>query len=230
MNTSKWTLDTRKKLKLTLGLVLMTGLLFLANAFEKEQMTSMDQSFLSIYEDRLVPAVSIFEMRELMYHKRETLQEMLESGMERRAALQHTLDSCNQEIGELLSAYKKTYFLGNETDCLRAFESNLRQYNHVEQHVAQLLFAGNSTQGSQDFTKNAAPSFKTAVLKLSQLSHIQSEIGKGMLSDSKKAVSSYLVLSNLETVLIVLSSVVAHFLIYTTRSMMRRRMEPFNMN
>lgn len=209
-------------------MILLAGLLFMANAFEKTQMASMDESFLSIYEDRLVPAVSIFQIQERLYRKRELLGEMLESGSKQTA--QHGIDSCNREIAGLLTAYKKTYFLENEADCLKEFESDLRQYNLVESGTIRLAASGNMPEAMRNYDENAASSFKAAVGKLSELSHIQSDIAKNMLSESKKTAANFLVLSNLETALIVIFSVIAHILIYTARTMVGRKMEPFNMN
>ena len=230
MNISKWTLTTRNKLKLTLVMALAVGLLFIANVFEKRQMTSMDQSFLSIYEDRLVPAVSFFEIRELLYRKRELLQDALQPGHATgTAASQSGIDSCNREIGVLLSAYKKTYFTGNESEYLKAFENSLVQYDAAENGALELAEAGNTAAAAQTYAKAGPASFKSAILKLSELNHLQTEIGKGMLSDSRKTLSGFLMLSNLETALIVLFSVLAHFILYVTR-MGKRRIEPFNMN
>ncbi|MBL7782494.1 MAG: MCP four helix bundle domain-containing protein [Saprospiraceae bacterium] len=229
MNASKWALTTRKKIQLMLVMVLLAGLFFIAKVYEKEQVADIDQSFLSIYEDRLVPAVSIFEIRELLYRKRELLRDMLPS--DNTAVVQQRIDSCNQAISVLIADYKKTYFQGNETDYLKGFESSLQAYDKFEREALQRALAGNTALALQQFNENTAPHFKSAVLKLSELNHIQSEIGKGMLSDSKKSMASYLVLSNLETALIVLFSVLAHILIYATQSIIRRKkMEPFNMN
>lgn len=228
MYAFKGLLSGRQKLKLMLVMIVMAGLLFLANVFEKAQMTSMDESFLSIYRDRLVPAVSIFEIQDRLYRKRELLREMLQSGAKEQ--VQKGIDSCNTEIAALLTDYKKTYFSGKETDRLREFESNLGQYDLVETNTLRLVDSGNLPEAVRNYQENAGTSFRTAILKLSELTHIQSDIGKGMLSDSKKTMANFLVLSNLETVLIVIFSVIAHVLIYTRQVMVRRRMEPFNMN
>lgn len=229
MNIFKWALDARGKVKLMLAMILLAGLLFIANAYEKQQMESIDESFLSIYEDRLVPAVSIFEIQDRLYRKRELLREMLQSGGG-AATVQASIDSCNREIAALLTAYKKTYFQGNETDFLRAFETGLQSYDQVESETVRLMNAQRIAEATQYFNAHAGATFKTAAVKLSELSHIQSDIGKGMLSDSKKTMANFLVLSNLETVLIVVFSLIAHVLIYTRLVMVRRKMEPYNMN
>jgi hypothetical protein len=229
MNISKWTLTMRNKLKLTLAMALAAGLLFIANAFEKRQMTSMDQSFLSIYEDRLVPAVSFFEIRELLYRKRELMQQALQPAQETPTNWKNGIDSCNREIGVLLAAYKKTYFTGNESECLKAFETSLMHYDAAENKALSSVNAGNAAAAVQGYERAGSPSFKSAILKLSELNHLQTEIGKGMLSDSRKTLSGFLVLSNLETALIVLFGLLAHLILHATRKA-KRRIEPFNMN
>lgn len=130
----------------------------------------------------------------------------------------------------MLTAYKKTYFLENEADCLKEFESDLQQYDLVESGTIRLAASGNMSEAMRNYDENATPSFKAAVGKLSELSYIQSDIAKNMLSESKKTAANFLVLSNLETALIVIFSVIAHILIYTARTMVGRKMEPFNMN
>ena len=229
MNISKWTLTMRNKLKLTLVMALAAGLLFIANVFEKRQMTSMDESFLSIYEDRLVPAVSFFEIRELLYRKRELMQQALQPAQAARTNWKYGIDSCNREIDVLLAAYKKTYFTGNESECLKGFETSLEQYDAAEDKALGWVDAGNNAAAVQGYEQAGAPSFKSAILKLSELNHLQTEIGKGMLSDSRKTLSGFLVLSNLETALIVLFGVLTHLILHATRKA-KRRIEPFNMN
>jgi len=211
-------------------LVLLALLLFVANIFEKEQMEQMDQSFLSIYEDRLVPATSIFEIRENLYRKRELLKDRFYPDSQTTTNGQAGIDSCNRAINQLLTAYKKTYFLENETSSLQKFETDLQQYDRIETVVLQHLNAGNKTLALQTYEQDAAPHFKTAVLRLAELNQIQSDIGKEMLSHSKKSMASYLLMSDLETALIVIFLVIAQILIYASRALSRNRTEPFSVN
>ncbi len=55
MEISKWIISTRNKLKLAFALIVVAGLLLAANRFAREHVASIDQSFLSIYADRLCP-------------------------------------------------------------------------------------------------------------------------------------------------------------------------------
>ena len=230
MDTSKWVLSAYNKLKMASVLVLLAMLLFVANIFEKVQMEQMDQSFLSIYEDRLVPATSIFEIRESLYRKRELLKESLQPANTQTAIPRAAIDSCNRDIHQLLTAYKKTYFLENETTVLQNFESGLQAYDRLEQNILEQISGGNLPQAQQIYERDAVPHFKTAVLKVAELNQIQSEIGKEMLSRSKKSMASFLLMSDLETALIVIFLLIAQILIYASRSIVKSRTEPFSVN
>jgi len=232
MEISKWIISTRNKLKLAFVLIVVAGLLLAANRFAREQVASIDQSFLSIYADRLVPATTIFEIREHLYKKHTLLTGLLHSGTGDIQAHKKGIDSCNHGISSLLSAYKKTYFLEKEAGFLQVFEENLQQYNQVENFIlSRLGVIGNeSPEVLVALERDAYRHFNNAIHKLSDLSHIQSEIGKDMLSDSKKTMASFLLLSNLETILIVLFGLIAHVLIYASRAVIQRRVDTFHMN
>lgn len=231
MEISKWIISTRNKIKMAFALITVAGLLVIANHVEQEHVSSIDKSFFSIYADRLVPATTIFEIREHLYEKQARLSASMNTAGASLAAQRRGIDSCNQRIDRLLSDYKKTYFWEKEASYLQVFEQELRQYNRIEADILNRLAAGNSKAASlQKQEQTAGDYFGSALLNLSALNHIQSEIGKNMLSDSKKTMASFLLLSNLETVLIVLFALIAHILIYASRAVIQRRVDTFHMN
>ncbi len=230
MSTTRWILNTPNKMKMALAMILLAALLLVVNMFEKKEMESMGESHLSIYADRLVPATSIFEMRESMYRKREVLKDMLYAESRNISDRQRVIDSCNQAIHRLLMDYKKTYFLKDEANYLQEFETGLQQYDLLETRIVYEINADNMPSAIQLYEQKAMPHFKMAVLKLSELNHIQSEIGKDMVSASNKAIASFLLLSELETALIVIFSFIAHILIHASRGIIRSKVEPFNLN
>lgn len=231
MEISKWIISTRNKIKMALALIIVAGLLVVANTVEREHISSMDKSFLSIYADRLVPATTIFEIREHLYEKQALLRDMLHTAGGDTPAQRKEIDSCNQWIERLLLDYKKTYFWEKEAGYLQMFENELRQYNQIEAGILNSLAAGNSNAGRlQAQEQTAGNYFDSALQSLSALNQIQSEIGKNMLSDSKKTMANFLLLSNLETALIVLFALIAHILIYASRAVIQRRVDTFHMN
>jgi len=227
---SKWIISTRNKLKLAVALASVAFLLLLLKFFEQGQMESMDKSFLSIYADRLVPATAIYDMRENLYQKHELLHSMLVAENLDVRARADTIEARNTALNDLLTAYKKTYFLPRETDYLRGFEAHLLAYNQREKAILSLLSKGDTYAAFQVHEQEALPHFAQAVQRLSELNHIQSEIGKDMLGDSQKIAARFLLLSKLELGLIVLFSVLAHLLIYASRAVIQRRFDKFNMN
>jgi len=229
MELSKWTVGTRNKIKLAFVLTGAILLLLLAKWVERGEVEHMDKSFLSIYADRLVPATAIFDIRENMHRKQETMQALLLADARPEASSQ-TLTTCNAAIGRLLTEYKKTYFLKKEAAHLEAFETNLRAYNQRENVILNHLSQGNSPIAEQVYRQEALGYFTAATQQLSELNHIQSEIGKDMLTGSQKSMASFLLLSKLELALILLFSILAHILIYASRAVIQRKVETFHMN
>lgn len=231
MEISKWIISTRNKIKMALALIVVAGLLVVANHVEQEHVSDIDKSFFSIYADRLVPATTIFEIREYLYEKQALLSASLHTPCADIPAQRRGIDSCNQRIDQLLSDYKKTYFWEKEAGYLQLFEDELGQYNRIEAGILNSLGAGNGAAGRLQAQEQIAGNyFESALLNLSALNHIQSEIGKNMLSDSKKTMANFLLLSNLETALIVLFALIAHILIYASRAVIQRRVDTFHMN
>ncbi len=231
MKISKWIVSARNKLKMVLAVTTVAGLLFVANMFEQEQVASIDESFLSIYADRLVPATTIFEIREQLYKKQNLLIGLIHASNRDIPTQKKDVDSCNQRINRLMSDYKKTYFWEKETDHLQAFEADIQQYNQIENIILSRSGGGNECEGTLlAYERDAMGHFNNALHQLSALNRIQSEIGKKMLSDSKKTMAGFLLLSNLETILIILIGLIAHVLIYASRVVIQRRIDSFHMN
>jgi hypothetical protein len=229
MRNLLWNPDTRIKLKLTLGLLMLAIALLVANKYEKDRVDSIDASYVSIYEDRLVPATCIFEIQENLYRKQELLQRLLESNEDGTFAAFAGIASCNQDIDRLLVSYKKTYFLEEETQHLQAFENELALYNQEEERLLKALKAGELPPGS---AASHASQFKKVALELSALNHIQSEIGKTMVADSKRDKAWFNALSLLEYALILVFGLLGYVLLFVPRApkVIKHRVEPFNIN
>lgn len=230
MEISKWIVSTRNKLKLAFALTGAVTLLLLAKWVEQGEVERMDKSFLSIYADRLVPATAIFDIRENMHRKQVAMEGMLYAKSHIDLLSATTLATCNTAIGGLLADYKKTYFLKKEANYLEAFEAALLAYNQREKVILGHLTNGDICSATQIYEREAVRHFTDATQKLTELNHIQSEIGKEMLAGSQKSMASFLLLSKLELGLIVLFSVLAHILIYASRAVIQRKIETFNMN
>lgn len=229
MEVSKWTVGTRNKIKLAFVFTGAILLLLFAKWVEQGEVEHMDKSFLSIYADRLVPATAIFDIRENMHRKQEAIRGLLSPDAQPSPSSQN-LTACNTAIGRLLTDYKKTYFLKKETDHLAAFEANLLAYNQRETLILNHLKQGNPAAADEVYRQEALGYFTAATRSLSELNHIQSEIGKDILAGSQKSMASFLLLSKLELGLILLFSILAHILIYASRAVIQRKVETFHMN
>lgn len=206
-------MNHRKKIKLGFGLIILIALLLVANKFEENNLAEIDQSFTSIYKDRLVPATSIFEMRENLYLKREALEKALHSTRQITASPEGFISNCNENMDSLLAAYKQTYFLEEESSYLHRFEQDLTRYNAFEGRILERLKRSDRSGAAQIFEEEANIPFEDAVLQLSNLNHIQMEIGKDLVIHEKSAGASLKMLFHLETGLILLIALIFHILL-----------------
>jgi len=227
---SKWIISTRNHLKLGAGLAGVAFLLLLLKFFEQGEMEHMDRSFMSIYADRLVPSTAIFDMREQLYQKQEIIQDLLAVKSPDVAALSGSLQARNAELGDLLTAYKKTHFLPKETDYLRGFEASLRAYTQCENTILDYITDGKAGAAARLYEQEAVPHFVQTVQWLTELNHIQLEIGKDMLGDSQRTAARFLLLAKLELSLIVLFGVLIHVLIHASKEVIQRGFDKFSMN
>lgn len=224
---AKWALTPINKIKLTIALALITGLLIMAKMYENRQVEHIDASFLSIYKDRLVPATTIFNIREQLYRKDLFLQATLQR---QQPGAADSIQSCNQEVGKMITDYKTTFFLEQEKVYLTEFENKLDQYNQLESRILSMTATGNNAVADSIYQADNRQRFNTTVNKLSQLNSIQSEIGKEMMTSTHRDVSGFLLLSQLEVVLIFLLGMLAMILIRAGKNIIPQRIEPFNLN
>ncbi len=213
MKNSKRALHYRTKIKLGFGLVFIMILLIVAKKFEENNLAEIDQSFVSIYEDRLVPATSIFDMQENLYRKHEILQKALSSNQQDKSLPTQHIAACNHNMNSLLATYKKTYFLDEETNYLQRYEKDLARYNALEAEALIKLEQGHQEGALALFEEQMADPFDDAILQLSSLNHLQMEAGKDLVAGEKVAGASLKMLFRLESGLILLIGLLFYLLV-----------------
>lgn len=213
MKNSKRAFHYRTKIKLGFGLVFLMILLVVAKKFEENSLAEIDQSFTSIYEDRLVPATAIFDMQENLYRKHEILQKALNSSQRNKYSPAASIAACNHNMDSLLTAYKQTHFLDEETNYLHRFEKDLARYNALETEVLRKLQLEDQNGALALFEEQMADPFNDAILQLSSLNHLQLEAGKDLVAGEKVAGASMKMLFRLETGLILLIGLLFYLLV-----------------
>src|SRR5687768_15927620 len=96
----KWTYIIRQKIKLVLLLTSLITLIGVTNYIEQQNINQIDQSFNSIYYDRLVPATELLHMTQNLYKQQMLLESAVLSAQPDLRNLDQSLDDLSRNTEE----------------------------------------------------------------------------------------------------------------------------------
>lgn len=196
----------------------------------------IDESFSSIYRDRLVPATTILYLTENLYRKRLSLENYLYSEMQEPPAhVKEQLSMHDRNIDSLIQAFEKTYLVDQEAKSLDVFKNQTAKYTQLENQVLALCRAGAFAEAKQVFSAPGAATFESTILNLNELAGIQSTIGKDLMKASKVNVASFGIISFLQIALAIITGLVVIVLIRNSQIIQKPRSDGkksqyFNLN
>lgn len=211
-----WIFSIRAKLKVAFLLALIC-VLVLANIYwERSNITSMNDSFCSIYADRLLPATYVFQLTDHLYQKRLILEHQLHhhDTLEAKEAQRQVMIH-NKAMDTLIADFEATYLVKTEGQLLSAFKQQLKDYNRLEKG---LLEAAQLRQPFEKDRDGLIALFDVTLNELTQLSQLQIDVGRAMRDDSLRLLASTKVLTMLEAALIVIIALVIQALVFASRS------------
>lgn len=179
-------------------------------------MASMNDSFCSIYADRLLPATYIFQLTDHLYRKRLILEHQLHhhDTLEAKEAQRQVMIH-NKAMDTLIADFEATYLVKAEGQLLSTFKQQLKDYNRLEKG---LLEAAQLQQPSEKDRTSLNALFDVTRNELTQLSQLQIDVGRAMRDDSLRLLASTKVLTMLEAALIVIIALVIQALVFASRS------------
>ncbi|HMO39309.1 MAG TPA: MCP four helix bundle domain-containing protein [Saprospiraceae bacterium] len=211
-----WVFSIRPKIKVAFLLALICVAVLLQIAWERYHITNIDKSFSSIYEDRLLPASYIFHLTDHLYKKRL----MLEKYFIGAPSVQPAEDICqleahNAAIEKLLCDFDATYLIEIEGKVLHDFKQKLLAYNTMEMQLLQARAEGLLPDADEAaFLKL----FAVTIDELTQLSQIQTDVGKKMKEDTQGLTASTSLLANMEAALVIVIGLVIQALVFASRT------------
>lgn len=204
------------KIACTLGFIML--LVVVTHFLGMKNIDSIDESFASIYQDRLIPATEIIYLTEDLYSKRLLMQQYLLAGRQGQAGgLQQGLHQHNRRVDSLILEFEKTYLLAQESVALAAFKQRAQEYALLEEEILALSRKGASTESQALFEREGTQVFQATMSHLHQLTQIQSDAGMELTKDSRVMVASTNILSGLQIGLAVIMAIIMQVLILTSR-------------
>lgn len=218
----------KNHIKISLGLFVLLVTIILTSLVEKQNLKIIDQSFSSIFADRLIPATDIFFITDQLYERRLQLQSFL---LAPEGAKAHTpeLKGENNFIDSLLNKYEDTYLVENEVVCLKGLLEKWEQYKTQEETI--LTLAGDNQQAEAIALFNATENnlFKSMIMDLHLLTKIQSQVGQDLTQVSKSNISSSNSIFDLQFGITIIIALVCNGFLFA-RKVMQQPFQKFNLN
>jgi len=215
-----WPFKVPHKLRIGVALAGIMVIVVISNVLVRRNINTIDQSFTSIYKDRLMPAADLFYVMEHLYKKRMLLEKYLWSGGS-KDELMTKLATHNHSVDSLITEFKKTYLVLNEASLLDEFNDRRNNYKKIENEVLELHHSAEPSLGMSLFENEGIVVFSSMVEDLHELTAIQSKVGKQLLAESHHSVANANVLSFLEVGVAVVLGLVVHIILLTTKAMNR---------
>lgn len=226
----KWSFVIQQKMKAALLLSSIMILVLVTVLLSRSNIEGIDKSFSSMYTDRLIPATDIVYLTESLYQKRLLMEKQLlteeESSWE--SVLQQ-LSTHNHRIDSLVGEFEKTYLVKDELESLKAFQSRHTEYAQVEQKIVELGKAGNRPAGLSLHTNQGEVLFQKTMIRLRELTQIQSSVGKELFKESHRDVVQFVFLSTIQIVMVIVIGMMVLGLIRSSK-IVNVKSKPFHLN
>lgn len=222
----RWSYSLQQKTKITFWSALILILIFVKNWIDKSNVTTLDTTFSSVYEDRLMAESYIFRLSEQLYQKELLLSS--EGTLHKSTLLSNHLSQHNNSINSLILDYEKTQLTDEESFYFKQLKLNLDALERLEKPFIQSL--ENQHQEISGIPAQMEEQFKVASFNLNKLSSIQIKEGKLLKDQSSRIVAGSTLLSQFELVVIVGLGILIQVLIFASRSTVPKTPQRYQLN
>ena len=221
----KFAFSLKNKLKIAFLLFCIMCCTLLIRFLEDKSVSKINESFISMYNDRLVPATDLYFIAENLYHKNAILQDALADDLVHPSNSISKIDKHNRKIDSVINKYELTLLVKQEQTFLNDLKSALSIQQKLETQVLNLA----SEQGKEIYESVGRNATTETLTKLSALIKIQSKVGDELIKDSKIFVSGTKIYSTFQGILAVIIGIMIVSII-SASNMVKIQNDKFNLN
>lgn len=212
----KWTYGIKGKMKAALLLTIVLVITMLTNLLERRRFQQLEQSFSSIYEDRLMAEIYLFNLYENLIEKQELLETAVNEGIDYRMGRKLKTNRVDRE--QLIEKYAKTYLTEEEQVQFNNLNSLFDRMDRLEGEFGHQPHDATSIPVGfiQRYEGATAEVFST----LSALSDIQTIEGEALRSQSQKLIMGSVSISRFEMTILIFIGLIIQALIFSSRTLL----------
>lgn len=222
----------KQKMKIATFLFAIMACMILIRFLEDKSVKSMNESFVSMYNDRLVPATDLFYIAENIFAKKLTLDSFLYSGNPDKKdvnLLKSQFQKFNTTIDSLMKKYEKTFLVKQEKEELKELKIRLIGSIAAEQHVISLTDSHSILDGRKLYETVGRATSRRTLQQLTELMTIQTQVGQELIQSSESMVSRSKLYSTLQIALAVLIGILVVGII-SASNVVQVKSDKFNLN
>ena len=221
----------KQKVKIASLLFCVMACTILIRFLEDKSVKDMNESFVSMYKDRLIPATDLFYVAQNTYAKRSALESALYTQLGRisHKALSDQIDGFNLVIDSLIRKYEKTFLVDQEKQHLIALKDRLEHTEKLDAELLGLLGMKDFNSAGELYENAGRVSSDRTIQKLSELMGLQTRVGEELIRDSAYMVSGSKVYSALQVALAIVIGVLIVGIVFTS-NVVKINNEKFNLN
>lgn len=222
----------KQKMKIATFLFAIMACMILIRILEDKSVKSMNESFVSMYNDRLVPATDLFYIAENIFAKKYTLDSFLYSGNPEKkdvGLLKTQFGKFNTTIDSLMKKYEKTFLVKQEKEQLKELKIRLIGSIAAEQHVIALSDSHSIEDGRKLYETVGRATSRRTLQQLTELMTIQTQVGQELIQSSASMVSRSKLYSTLQIALAILIGILVVGII-SASNVVQVKNDKFNLN
>lgn len=209
----KWAYSIKQKTKAAVILAVVLGLILLTNLWERQQFKQLEQSFASMYEDRLMAESYLFHLYENLREKEEVIRKSALKGVDDTVKSQ--LRNYNKKQGEIIDRYAQTYLTPDEKTHFQQLQNIFSNIDALEKDIYQLA---DEQLLNPELAETHLRHVENAFSTISQLSDIQTLEGEHLRTKSKQIFLGSISVSHFEMTIVIVLAVIIQVLIFSSKT------------
>lgn len=166
-------------------LVVITLSIFASKLAEDHFIQTLRYDCNSLFADRLMPAITLFQLSDAIYRRRDELVLHLQGESDAETDIQYRLGRHHASIDHHIATIEKTYLVADEARLLQELRASLENYAQVEAKLIAQRRAGQPA----DSLKSLYDAFDGLRLELLNLTRVQETVGLELKSESLESAT-----------------------------------------
>jgi hypothetical protein len=228
--TMRFAYSIKQKLRIAILLFFIMACSILIRILEDKSVNKMNASFISLYNDRLVPAMDLYHVVENVNARKELLESVIYSNAKvPQEDLKSKLIAYNANIDSLIRKYEQTYLVQQEKKDLIRLKQSLQGILSMEQKLVNYMHNEDAEMVLIFYETSGKQMFLNTTNHLSSLIDTQTKVGNDIIKQTEQIVSGTKIYSNLQLALAILIGVLIVGILFTS-NVVNIRNDNFTLN